>query len=131
MKKWLITLALGSIFAFSANSLYAWGGNGNGWCRGGNGQGYHMGYGGQGYGHLVFLKEEVGLSEEQVDKVIKIDSEFNAKYYKNRGDYDKIEALRTEHRKAVEAVLTPDQKKKLDEFNGNRNGRWYGYCPWR
>ncbi len=135
MKKLLIGLAIGSVIALGANSLYAWGGSGNGCCGGNNteknGQGYMMGYGMHGYGHLVFLKEKAGLSDDQIDKIIKIDSDYSSKFFKNRDNADKISSLRAEHKKAVESVLTADQKKKLDEFSKDRDGRKYGFCPWR
>ena len=131
MKKSLITLAVLSMLSLGAASLYAWGwgpgncqGQGPGWGRGpGWGQGY-------GFGRIYFMKDYLGLSEDQMDKIAKLDSDYRYQYFKNRNNPDKIEALRTEQRKAFESVLTDVQKKKWDEFQKNRAGRGYG-CLWR
>ena len=138
MKKGIIAIAVVSVLTMGGAYLYART-QGPGGCFGygpgwGHGSGYMHGPGrghGRGYGHLYFMKEELGLSEEQVDKIAKIDSEFHYKYFKDRDSRDKIDALRTEHRKAVEGVLTPVQKKKWDELFKNGDRRGYGYnCPW-
>jgi len=132
MKKSIIAIAVISVLSLGGAYLYARAqgqdgclGYGPGW---GHGSGYMHGHG-RGYGHLYFLKDELGLSEAQVDKIAKIDSEFHYKYFKDRDSRDKNDALRAEHRKAVESVLTPAQKKKWDELVKNRD-RGYGYnCP--
>ena len=117
MKKSLIAIAVVSLLSLGTASLYAWGwgpgichGQGPGWGRGpGWGQGH-------GYGRLYFMKDYLGLSEDQMDKIAKLDSDYRYQYFKNRNNPDKIDALRTEQRKAVESVLTDVQKKKWDEF---------------
>lgn len=132
MKKSLIAFAVVSILSLGTASLYAWGwgpggchGQGPGWGRGpGWGQGH-------GFGRLYFMKDYLGLSEEQMDKIAKIDSDYRYQYFKNRNNPDKIDALRTEQRKSVESVLTDVQKKKWEEFYKNRESRGYGYHPWR
>ncbi len=129
MKKILAAIAIGSVMILGTASAYAWGGNGKGCCQGG-GAGYGMGNQ-MGYGHVYYLKERAGLSDEQVEKIFKIDSDYRLKYYQNREKSDKLNTLRTEHKKAVEGVLSADQKKKLDEFYKDRGNRNYGYCPWR
>jgi hypothetical protein len=142
MKKGLLALAVFTILGFASTDLLAWGG-GPGWCYGpggyGYGSGYNRGYGSgyngfRGYGHLEFLKERIGLSDAQIQKIIRIDADFRAKYFENRNDYDKLNALRIEHRKAVEGVLTDAQRKKLDDYYRNWQGPGYlgnyGYCPW-
>ncbi len=138
MKKSIIAIAVVSVLSLGGAYLYARSpysggcyGYGPGW---GHGPGYMHGPGwghGRGFGHLEFMREELGLSEAQAEKIAKIDSEFRYKYFKERDNFNKIEALRTEHRKAVEGVLTPEQKKKWDELFNNRDRRGYGYnCPW-
>lgn len=134
MKKTLFALAIASLIGLASSELMAWGGGpgwggGRGGCYGpGYGPGYGRGYGYENRGfkgirHLDFLKEEIGLSDEQITKIIKIDADYRAKYFTNRNDYAKINQLRTEHRKEFENVLTNDQKKKLDEYYRNRDSR--------
>ena len=125
MKKSFIAIAVVSLLTLGTASLYAWG-----WGPGGcHGQGPGWGQG-HGFGRLYFMKDYLGLSEEQMDKIAKIDSDYRYQYFKNRNNPDKIDALRTEQRKSVDSVLTDVQKKKWDEFYKNRDGRGYG-CPWR
>jgi hypothetical protein len=130
MKKSIIAIAILSILSLGGASLYAWGW-GPGSCRG-QGPGWGQGPGG-GHGHgfsrLIFMKDYLGLSEEQLDKIAKIDSEYRYQYFKNRNTPEKFDALRTEHKKAVESVLTDIQKKKWDEFYKNRAGRGHGSGP--
>jgi Spy/CpxP family protein refolding chaperone len=136
MKKSIIAVAVVSVLSLSGAFLYAKAQNPDG-CTGYGPGGDHGSYymhgpgRGRGYGHLYYMKDQLGLSEDQADKIAKIDSEFHYKYFKDRNNQEKINALRTEHRKAVESVLTPAQKKKWDELFKNRDGRGYGYnCPW-
>ena len=136
MKKALLALAIASIIGLGGSELFAWGG-GPGW--GGRGYcdvpGYGRGYGYRGGGfhgmhNLEFLKEEIGLTESQIKKIITIDSEYRLKYFENRDSYSKINALRDEHRKAIDNVLTDEQKKKLDEyFNDRGSDRYYHRGP--
>jgi Spy/CpxP family protein refolding chaperone len=133
MKKILLAIAMVSIVSFAAADLYAWE-RGRGWHMGPRyHQGYGPGFGHHGFGYLEFMKEEIGLTDQQIEKIMTIDSEYRLKYFKNRGNYDKFEALRIEHRKAVDNVLTESQKKKLSDYNRNWNRRGYegyGHCNW-
>jgi len=132
MKKGLLAIAMASILGLASTELLAWGG-GPGWCNGpGYGKGSGPRHGGsREYGYLVFLSEQIGLSDEQIQKVIKIDADYRAKYFTSRKDSEKLDALRIEHRKAVESVLTDAQKKKLDDYYKNRRGPGYfrGHGP--
>ncbi len=133
MKKIILSIAMISIVSLAAADLYAWGW-GRGWHRGPQyHHGYGPGFGHHGYRHLEFMKEEIGLTDKQIENIIKIDAKYRAEYFKNRGSYDKIEALRVEHRKAVDNVLTEPQRKKLSDYYGNWNRRGYkgyGHCNW-
>ena len=134
MKKLFISIAMLSILALGSAELFAWGG---GPARGG-GQVWHHGPaygpmpgfapqrgggGAYGIGYLDFLKEEIGVSDDQIHKIIKVDADYRVKYYDSRNDYRKIEELRIEHRKAVEKILTKEQIKKLDEYTNSRMPR--------
>lgn len=124
MKKIILASVLSAVMATGGISLYA-----QGWGRhmmyGGGG--YHHGYG-MAYGHIENLKEELKLTDSQVEKIIKIDADFRLKYYQNRESIEKIIVLRDEHRKAVYNVLTDEQKKKFDaNFSNQRGSR---FCPY-
>jgi Spy/CpxP family protein refolding chaperone len=124
MKKSILALAIISMISFAAADAYAWG-----WGWGHHrGYGYHHGYGQyghHGFGNLEFMKEELNLSDSQIEKIIKIDSEYRAKYFENRYNYDKLESLRIEHQKAIENVLTKSQREKLNRYNGYGGMRGY------
>lgn len=119
MKKLILVTAIAAAMALGGTGLYA-----QGWGHGG-GWGYHHGYG-MGYGHMEYLKDELKLTDTQVEKIIKIDADYRVKFYQNRDNRDKIFALRDEHRKAVYNVFTDEQKKKFDATFKNRRG--FGYC---
>ena len=79
MKKWINTLAIASIFAFSANALYAWGGPGNDWCGGDQfgrmmGSGWSGGFYGGGIFMMIFTTILIGLAIF-----------FAVKFYRNKG----------------------------------------------
>jgi hypothetical protein len=131
MRKALIATAIVSAVVFISPYLMAWGGPGN--CCGPD---YDKGYtarGGSYYGfrHLEFLKEEIGLSEDQLRDIIKINSEYRLKYFNNRNDSAKLDELRTEHRNEIDKVFTQEQKNKLDEYYKNRDDRRYYRRGWR
>lgn len=123
MKKLILVTALATAMTFGGTGLYA---QGWGWHHGGGG-GYHHGYG-MGFGNIEYLKDELKLTDTQVEKIIKIDADYRVKFYQNRDNYEKIVSLREEHRKAVYNVLTDEQKKKFEGTFFNRRG--YGYCPY-
>jgi Spy/CpxP family protein refolding chaperone len=133
MKKGILTLALVTLISLTASDAFS-----QGYGRGG-GRGYGPGYcnghgsgGGYGIGRLEFLKEELGLSEKQVEKIFRIGTEFREKYFKNRKNRTKILELRVEKRKAIENVLTKKQKEKFNNLRrpgrkGYRKGPGRGY----
>lgn len=88
------------------------------------GNGYGMGYCSGIYSSSEFMTEDLGLNDDQAKKIADIDSKYRDLYYRNREDYNKIDALRLEHRKAIEEVLTPEQKKKFAEAY---ESRWRGW----
>ncbi len=136
IKKGLISFSIIAVISFSAAAVFShgWGGYGHMGPGYGNGTGWgHMGPGymnGPAYGSRDYLKNEIGLTDKQQEKIFKINSKYNEKYFKNRGNPDKIYALRTEHRKEIEKVLTKSQREK---FFGNRNyvrNRGWRGCSW-
>ena len=122
MKKALFAIAIAAIIGLGSSILLARGGGPGRYNEPCYNCGYGQAKGGgfYGIGYLEFLKEEIGVTDEQIQKIIKIDSEYRAKFFDNRKDINKLDELRIEHRKEVEKVLTADQKKKLDEYN-NKN----------
>ncbi|MCU0846991.1 MAG: hypothetical protein MUD12_03810 [Spirochaetes bacterium] len=75
---------------------------------------------------LEMMQKELGLSDEQVEKIFNIGTEYRDKYFKNRKDQDKIKELMTEHKKAVEAVLDEKQKEKFNSFHEKKKQRVRG-----
>ena len=85
-KKWVLAALLLSIVA-SAISAAAHGGRGGG-------------------KHRVSLTEELGLSEEQQGQWTELNTTFR----------EQKQALREEYRTAFDAILTDEQREKLDEI---------------
>jgi Spy/CpxP family protein refolding chaperone len=111
MKKLLTVAAVTAAFALSSLTLYA---QGMGGC-GGPGEGM-----GPGMGFLFMMEKELNLTDDQMDKIHKADMEFRDRQYQNMRD----------HRKAIDKILTDDQKKKLDDLrkkgparDGKRDGK--------
>lgn len=139
MSKRILFILTAGILAAASIQVFAqgWGpGYGRGWMHNGYGYGHgwmHNGYGPGyihgGYGNIDFLKAELNLTDQQTEKIVKLESEFRNQYYKNRYDGDKIAALRENHRKEIEKVLTDEQKKKFDALNSEAyRGYGRGYC---
>lgn len=74
--------------------------------------------------HLEFLQQRLGLTDAQVEKIFKIGTEYREKYFKTRKNADGLKALRDEHRKAIEQVLTEKQREEFRKFYKARGG-----CP--
>ncbi|HPS58552.1 MAG TPA: hypothetical protein PK514_10650 [Spirochaetota bacterium] len=105
MKKLLTITATAAAVAILSTGLYARGMGGEGFCGGpGNGMGYGPG--------MMF--EDLNLTDEQSDKIHKVNMEYREKAWKDRN----------EHRKAIEKILTPEQKKKLEDARKNRSRDW-------
>lgn len=108
MKKILTTAALAAVLALSSQGLFA-----RGMGDRGCGDGDRCMGPGMGMNHLAMMEEYLNLTDEQADKIHKIDMEFRDKQYKSM----------KEHRKAIEAVLTDEQKKKMDDMWKNGPGK--------
>jgi Spy/CpxP family protein refolding chaperone len=122
MKKTLLVLTIAVVTAFAGTSTLmarGWGGGYGGGICGGPGAGM-----GQSFHHIDRMQYFLGLSDEQADKIYKIDREYQDKYYQNRKNYDAIENLREEHRKAILNVLTKEQKEKWENFLKDSPGRY-------
>ena len=88
--------------------------------------------------NLEMLSEQLGLSADQKAKIGPILKQERDQLKALRDDQslsreqkmDKMRSIREENAKAVRAVLTPDQAKKLDEMRaqGPRGGRG-GHMP--
>jgi Spy/CpxP family protein refolding chaperone len=92
------------------------------------GQGYGMGYCSGLYSSVEYMRQDLGLTDAQAKKIAEIDSKYRDLYNKNRDDYNRIDSLRLDHRKAIVNVLTPEQRKK---FSGAYDSRWRGWGPGR
>ena len=100
MKKFLTIAALAAGLAFSSQAIYA---QGLGGCGGGGGMGYGPG----------MMYDNLNLTDEQADKLYKLDREYREKARKDREEY----------RKAIDKILTPEQKKKIEDARNERHGR--------
>ncbi len=135
MKAFKITLAVLVLATFGVATAIAQGGR-----YGHRGSGYHDGQRSDGYHHrgsnrILWMKDYLKLSDNQVEKIIKINSDYRIKYYRSRNNRNAYLKLREDHRKTVTAVFTAKQKKlysdrftnRRDDRRGSRRG--YRNCP--
>ncbi len=73
------------------------------------------------------MHDYLKLTDEQAEKIHKINRDFHDKMFQNRKNQDEAEKLRDAHRKEIEKVLTKEQLEKFKEFRTNH--RDMGYCP--
>lgn len=62
------------------------------------------------------FQKDLGLSNEQLDKIHKIHKDNMDNFYQNRNDGDKVRELQKKQDAEIDSVLTADQKAKLDEM---------------
>lgn len=74
---------------------------------------------GAGPGRLDMIQKDLGLSNEQADKIYKIHRDYMDKFYQNRHDGDKVRELRAKQDTEIENILTAEQKTKWNEFKKN------------
>ena len=73
--------------------------------------------------HLHFLQKDLGLSDEQTDRIYKVHRDYLDKFYQNRNDGDKVRELRTKQNADIEKILTAEQKTKWNELK-NKTHRY-------
>ncbi len=66
------------------------------------------------------MQKRIALTDEQAVKIYEIDKDYLGKYFENRKDKEKLKTLRREHRTAIQAVFTDEQKTKMSERKGKR-----------
>ena len=66
------------------------------------------------------MQKDLGLSNEQSDKIFKIRKDYMDKFYQNRRDDGKIKELHEKQMSEIQNVLTPQQKAKLDDLKKKR-----------
>lgn len=125
---------IGAILNDEQKSKYAttynsrWGGWGHSYRRRHMGeyygQGYGMGYGSGCYENRDYMMRDLNLTDDQANKIADIDAKYRDLYYKNRDNFNKIDALRREHRQAIDNMLTSEQREK---FSGVYDNRWRGW----
>lgn len=133
MKKLLLGLIISAVALFAAGELMARGGGfggGPGYGCGGCGGG--PGFGGvPGYGKNSYMKKELGITEKQEQQMFDIGTKYRQKFFENRNDLNKIQALHEEKRKEMESVLTKEQNEKLKKLQDQRGNRGRGHGPGR
>ncbi len=134
LKLGILALLVAGAVTFVVSDLFS-----QGWGMGYGHRGYGYGYGhmmgpgfmhGPGYGGYDNFKSELGLTEKQIEKIHKINSEYREKIFRNRNNTDKIYSLREEQRKEIDKVLTAKQKEKFYQSRGYGRGGWYRGCGW-
>jgi len=78
-----------------------------------------MGTGGMPAGHFIMIQKDLGLSNDQLDKIYKIQKDYMDKFYQNRNDGDRVRELRRSQDAEIDKVLTAEQKTKLNEKKKN------------
>ena len=114
MKKTLIVLGVIAAVALVTTAVFAYG---RGWQGGGC----------LGFGNGPMMRS-LDLTDDQQQKMFALSQEFRQKMFDSRNDPSKFSALRDEHRKAVESILTDEQKAKLNSSGKSSRGYGYGRC---
>jgi len=127
-KKNLLALILIVSFSLMASNLLARGRGDSQERRSGYNKSSQMKRGPIGF--LNKMQEELGLSDQQVEEIYKVSSEYRDKIFQNRKNLEEVKKLREEKRKAVKQILTDEQKEKFEDFNKRRRfmkrSRWHG-----
>lgn len=79
---------------------------------------------GENSNHINRMQEKLGLTDEQVEKIFKINTDYRQKIFENRKNSDKVEILKTERQKEIENILTKEQKDKIK----NKREKCRGMC---
>lgn len=114
MKRTLIVLGVIAAVALVSGAVFAYG---KGWNS----------FGCRGFGNSPMMRS-LDLTEDQQQKMFTLSQEFRQKMFDSRNDPSKFSALRDEHRKAVESILTDEQKSKLNSLRSSPRGFGYGRC---
>jgi Spy/CpxP family protein refolding chaperone len=89
------------------------------------------GYGHMGYNALGMMSSELNLADEQSKKLYDLALNYRSKYFENRGNIDELNRLEQLHRKDIENVLTPEQRKIFNTYKrGYDRYGWFGGCPY-
>ena len=71
-------------------------------------------------GHIGFLKQELNLTDDQIEKTLNLNAQYMFKMYKERENKDKVEALRNERQAEFQKLLTPEQNEKYKKLLENK-----------
>ncbi len=111
-------LALAMVFGFTMDAQ-AYRGSGHGSSKK-KCKGHHRGGGMHGLNRMQYM---LGLSDSQVKKIFDIRSSYREKFFDNRRNAIKQEALRKEMWQKIRNVLTKEQQKRWDEMHTRRQNR--------
>ena len=71
---------------------------------------------GMGLFNISFLQKDLGLSDDQVDKIYKISRNYMDRFYQDRNDGDKVRELRIKLNSEFDNILSPEQKIKWKDL---------------
>ncbi len=73
------------------------------------------------------MKDYLGLTKDQEEKIHKINMEFHDQMFRNRDNKSEVRKLKEEHREKIEKVLSKEQLEKIRDGRGGRKGFKHGY----
>lgn len=68
------------------------------------------------------MHDYLKLTDDQAQKIHKINMDFHEKMFQSRNNPDELGKLRESHRKEIEKVLTKEQVEKLKDFRDHHRG---------
>ncbi len=90
------------------------------------------GYGNMAFNYLQFMRSDLSLTEEQTKQLYDLAEKYRRSYFENRGNVQEIDKLEQQHRKEIEKILTPEQRKLFNKYQrGFDRYGWFGGCPYR
>lgn len=91
--------------------------------RQGKGKGMRQG---KGDGKPGMMHNYLGITDEQAEKIHKLNMDFHDKMFKSRSNEKEMEKLRENHLKEFKKVLTKEQLEKFNGFQKHHRGMGFG-----
>ena len=81
---------------------------------------------GKGDGKPGMMHDYLGITNEQAEKIHKLNMDFHDKMFKNRNNEKEVEKLRENHLKEFQKILTKEQLEKFNSFQKHHRGMGFG-----